>query len=74
LGRDAEADAAYAGAEGRIPGLEGIARHAAFMARSGRLGEAREALAEIDRRMQRANPHFRKEARAWRDFAARAIG
>lgn len=74
LGRDAEADAAYAAAEGRIPGLEGIARHAGFMARVGRLGEAREALAEIDRRMQRANPHFRREARAWRDFAARAIG
>ena len=74
LGRNAEADAAYADAEGRVPGLEGIARHAAFLARTGRKDEAREALAEIDKRMGRANPHFRKEARAWRDFAASAIG
>jgi len=28
-----------------------------------------EALAEIDRRLSRANPHFRKEGRAWRDQA-----
>jgi hypothetical protein len=74
LGRNAEAEAAYLDAEGRIPGLEGIARHAAFLARTGRKDEARAALAEIDKRMSRANPHFRKEARAWRDFAASAIG
>lgn len=74
LGRNAEAEAAYLDAEGRIPGLEGIARHAAFLARTGRKDEARAALAEIDNRMSRANPHFRKEARAWRDFAASAIG
>ncbi len=30
-------------------------------------------LAEIDKRLERANPHFRKEGRAWRDFAAQAI-
>lgn len=74
LGRDAEADAAYLAAEGRIPGLEGIARHTAFLARQGRREEALAMLAEIDKRAQRANAHFRKEARAWRDFAARAIG
>ena len=67
-------EAAYLDAEDRIPGLEGIARHAAFLVRTGRKDEARSALAEIDKRMSRANPHFRKEARAWRDFAASAIG
>lgn len=74
LGRDQDADAAYVSAEGRLPGLEGIARHAAFLARQGRRAEALEMLADIDKRTSRANAHFRREARAWRDFAARAIG
>jgi hypothetical protein len=74
LGRNAEADAAYLSAEGRIPGLEGIARHTAFLARTGRVAEARESLAEMDNRIARANPHFRREARAWRDFAGRGLG
>jgi hypothetical protein len=74
LGRNTEAEAAYLDAEGRVPGLEGIARHAAFLARTGRREQARTVLAEIDKRIGRANPHFRKEARAWRDFAAAAIG
>jgi hypothetical protein len=74
LGRNAEAETAYLDAEGRVPGLEGVARHAAFLARTGRREEARAALAEIDKRIGRANPHFRKEARAWRDFAASAMG
>jgi hypothetical protein len=74
LSRNAEAETAYLDAEGRVPGLEGIARHAAFLAKTGRRDEARAVLAEIDKRMGRANPHFRKEARAWRDFAAQAIG
>jgi hypothetical protein len=73
LGRTAEADQALEWAAGRLPGFEGIARYAAFMARNGRAAEARETLAEIDRRMVRLQPAFRKEARAWRDLAARAL-
>jgi hypothetical protein len=73
LGRTDEAARAYEWAAPRLPGLEGIARQAAFLARTGRHAEARETLSEIDKRLDRANPHFRKEGRAWRDFAAEAI-
>ena len=73
LGRVNEASAAFEWAAPRFPGLEGVARQAAFLARTGRRREAEEALAEIDRRIARANPHFRKEARAWRDLAAHAM-
>lgn len=73
LGRTAEAAAAFDWAAPRLPGLEGIARQAAFLARAGRRKEAEDVLAEIDKRLSRANPHFRKEGRAWRDFAAEAI-
>lgn len=73
LGRMQEAEAAYNDAAPRFPGLEGIARQAAFLARTGRRKEAQDALAEIDKRLSRANPHFRKEGRVWRDLAAQAI-
>jgi hypothetical protein len=73
LGRADEAARSYEWAAPRLPGLEGVARQAAFLARVGRKAEAAEALAEIDRRLGRANPHFQKEGRAWRDFAAEAI-
>ena len=73
LGRDHEAAPSYEWAAPRLPGLEGVARQAAFLARTGRKAEAAEALAEIDRRLERANPHFQKEGRVWRDFAAEAI-
>ena len=73
LGRDDEAAASYEWSAPRLPGLEGIARRAAFLARAGRKAEAAEALAEMDRRLERANPHFQKEGRVWRDFAAEAI-
>ncbi|ATQ41787.1 tetratricopeptide repeat protein [Caulobacter mirabilis] len=74
LGRTAEADTAYQWAAGRLPGLEGLARYAAFLAEVGRRDEAAEALAEIDKRAAKATAHFRKEARQWREFAAAAIG
>ena len=74
LGRNTEADTAYQWAAGRMPGLEGLGRYAAFLARTGRVGEAREAVVEMDRRIASANPQFRKEARQWRDLAARALG
>jgi hypothetical protein len=73
LGRDDEAARSYDWAAPRLPGLEGVARQAAFLARTGNKAEAAEVLAEIDRRLSRANPHFQKEGRAWRDFAADAI-
>ena len=73
LGRYAEADAAYQWAAGRLPGLEALARYAAYLARVGRKDEAAENLAEIDRRIERANPQFRREGRAWRDLAAQAL-
>ena len=72
LGRPAEADTAYQWAAGRMPGLEGLGRYAAFLARTGRGGEAREAVVEMDRRIASANSQFRREGRHWRDFAARA--
>ena len=74
LGRYQEADTAYEWAAPRFAGLEGIARYAAFLAHTGRTAEAKEMLADIDRRATRAKVHFRKEARYWRDFAAQAVG
>src|SRR5580698_9546740 len=73
LGRYSEAEPAYQWAAGRLPGLEGLARYAAFLARVGRKSEAADNLAEIDRRIQRANPQFRREGRTWRDLAAQAL-
>jgi hypothetical protein len=73
LGRFSEADASYQWAAGRMPGLEAIARYAAFLARIGRKQEAADSIAEIDRRIGRANPQFRREGRAWRDLAAQAL-
>jgi hypothetical protein len=73
LGRYKEADAAYQWAAGRLPGLEALARYAAFQARTGRREEAADSLAEIDRRIERATPQFRRESRAWRDLAAQAL-
>jgi len=73
LGRTSEAETAYQWAAGRLPGLEGLARYAAFLAHCGRAQEATETLAEIDRRLAGANPAFRGEGRAWRDLAARAV-
>lgn len=73
LGRTAEADTAYQWAAGRLPGLEGLARYAAFLVEVGRRDEAAEALAEIDKRAAKTTSHFRREARMWRDFAAEAL-
>lgn len=74
LGRLREADDYFRTAGMQVPGLEGLARYAAFMARSGRGAEAREMLAEIDRRLARTNRRFQREGRMWRDLAADAIG
>jgi hypothetical protein len=73
LGRNAEAETAYEWAAERLPGLEAMSRQAAFLARTGRRAEAADLLQEIDRRIERADPTFRKEARAWRALAAEAF-
>lgn len=74
LGRVDEADTALNWAAQRLPGFEALARYAAFMARHGRADEAREVVADMDKRMAKLKPAFRKEARAWRDLAAAALG
>jgi len=74
LGRHTEAETAYKWASERLPGLEGLARYTAFLARTGRKAEAREMLAEIDKRAARTKGAFRAEARTWRDLAAQAVG
>jgi hypothetical protein len=73
LGRNSDADRAYEWAAGRLPGLEGLARYGAFLARIGRRDEAQDILKEIDRRVTRTRGQFRAEARAWRDLAAQAL-
>jgi hypothetical protein len=73
LGRKAEAEAAYLDTVERLPGLEAIARYAVFLARTGRAKEAQDTLVEIDRRVGRTTGPFRREARAWRDFAAAGL-
>jgi hypothetical protein len=73
LGHYKEADVAYQWAAGRLPGLEALARYAAFLAHAGRKSEAADNLAEIDRRIERSNPQFRRESRPWRDLAAQAL-
>jgi hypothetical protein len=73
LGRIDEADKALQWASQHLPGFEGLARYAAFMARNGRREEAREAVREMDKRLEKLKPQFRKEGRAWRDLAAHAL-
>jgi hypothetical protein len=73
LSRASEADATYAEAVQRMPGFEGLGRYAAYMARHGRKDDARNMLAEMDRRLTKLAPQFRKEGRHWRDLAAKAL-
>lgn len=73
VGRTAEADAALKEASERMPGFEGQARYAAFMARNGRKPEAQAAVAEMDKRLTKLAPQFRKEGRHWRDLAAKEL-
>jgi hypothetical protein len=73
LGRIAEADRAYDWAAGRLPGLEGVGRYAAFLARQGRRAEAQEVIGDMDQRIAKANPQFRREGRHWRELAAKAM-
>jgi hypothetical protein len=74
LGRMSEAEKWYQTAVERLPGLEAMARQAAFLAETGRPDQAREILTEIERRTRKTQAHFRTEARRWRDFAAAKLG
>lgn len=73
VGRIAEADVALAEAAQRMPGFEGRARYAAFMARNGRKAEAQAAVSDMDKRLTKLAAQFRKEGRQWRDLAAKAL-
>ena len=56
-----------------MPGFEAMARFTAFLAETGKMAEAKDNLAEIDRRIARLSGPFRKEALAWRDLAAEKV-
>ena len=73
VGRNGEAEQFLKNASERMPGFEGMARYGAFLARQGRLAEARDIVADLDRRMTRLRGQFRKEAQYWRDLAAKAV-
>jgi hypothetical protein len=73
VGRVEEAQAALREAAATVPGFEGQGYYAAFLARHGRREEARELIADMDRRLRTVTPQFRKEGRAWRDLAAQAL-
>lgn len=73
VGRASEAETAYQWAAGRLPGFEGLARYAAFMAHQGRKAEAEDAIAEMDKRLTKLAAQFRKEGKHWRDLAAKAL-
>lgn len=73
LGMVREAEVPFQYAAARLPGLEGLARQVAFLARTGRKAEAQEALNELDKRLARTNPRFQKEGRQWRQLAADAV-
>jgi hypothetical protein len=73
LGRIEEAEGPYRYAADRFAGLEAGGRYVAFLARTGRLDDARIGLGELDRRLARTPGDFRAEARRWRDHAAEAV-
>ncbi|HWE44938.1 MAG TPA: hypothetical protein VG407_02830 [Caulobacteraceae bacterium] len=74
LGRMGEAEKAYKAAYDRLPGLEPVARYAAFLAEVGRKDEAQTLLKDIQARAAKTRGPFRKEAAAWRDYAQQKIG
>jgi hypothetical protein len=73
LGRIPEADRALQWAAERMPGFEALSRYAAFMARNGRRDEAREIVAELDKRLVKLRGQFRREGQTWRHHAAQAL-
>jgi hypothetical protein len=74
LGRLGDAERSFKSAYDRMPGLEAIARYAGFLAETGRKDEARVMLRDIEARAAKTRGQFRREAAAWRDYAAQRIG
>jgi hypothetical protein len=74
LGRLGEAERSYKSAFERLPGLEAMARYAAFLAETGHKDEAKAMLRDMDVRANKTHGQFRREAMAWRDFAQQKIG
>ena len=74
LGRLGDAERAYKAAYERLPGLEPIARYAAFLAEVGRKDEALTMLKDIQARAAKTRGPFRREAAQWRDYAQQKIG
>lgn len=74
LDRYAEADDAFLWATERMPGLEAWARYAVFLSETGRTQEARDIVADLDKRYAKTKAHFRAEAKHWRDFAEERVG
>ncbi|SON56392.1 Flp pilus assembly protein TadD, contains TPR repeats [Hartmannibacter diazotrophicus] len=68
-----EAELAYEQAALHLPGLEGMARYAALLSARGREKDAEAVLADMNRRVKGTPSRFRREARAWRDFAASRV-
>lgn len=72
-GRIEEAEAALSEASARLPGFEGMGRYAAFLARTGRKDQARDLVADMDKRLTKLAAQFRREGKQWRDLAAKAL-
>jgi hypothetical protein len=73
-GRLAEAEAPYRFAADKVPGLQAGARYVAYLAKIGRMDDARTGFAEIERRFAKIASTLQKHERPWRDLAARAVG
>ena len=73
LNRAEEADAPYRYAFDQGKSIEAAGRYSAFLAKAGRIDEAKTILAEIDRRVLKAADYYKPEARHWRKFAADAL-
>ena len=50
-----------------------MARYAVFLADTGQRDRAQDLIRDMDKRVTKISPHFRKEARTWRDFAAKTL-
>jgi hypothetical protein len=73
LGHTAEAEAAFRSAIDRFAGLEAAGRYVAWLAQSGRKGEAEAGIAELGRRYKKVPGPMKGEARVWVGLAEDAI-
>lgn len=73
LGSLDDAITAYSWAAERLTGIEGLARYVDFLVRCGRLPEAQDQLAVLEKRYNRLPRAHRREASHWRDLAVKAV-